>query len=318
MVSITERFDADASSTAGAGILGVIGLGAMGEPMARRLLAARGGLVVHGRRRHAGLIDAGAVWAATPADLVRRVEAVLVMLPDLPELEAMLDGPDGLLVGDRDLLLMVGSTSSPSGVCALAQRLHETSGGRVRVVDCPMSGGVDGAIAGTLSIMLGGDPAVARSAARLLSPCGKVVHVGPLGAGQVAKACNQLVVGATILALGEAIVLAERSGIEPRTLLDLLDGGYAGSNLLTSRKEKLVTREDEPSGAAKYMVKDLRFVSDIAEATETSAVLLPAVRAAFEELLAAGLGDRDIAVTRRFIEGRRDASRAVVADAGNA
>ncbi|MEU1970042.1 NAD(P)-dependent oxidoreductase [Microbacterium sp. NPDC019599] len=296
--------DDEASGISSPGILGVIGLGAMGEPMARRLLAARGRLVVHGRRRHAGLIDAGAVWAATPRDLAREVDAVLVMLPDLPELEALLEGPDGLLAGAHELLVMIGSTSSPTGVRALADRLRAVSDGRIRVVDCPVSGGVDGATAGTLSIMLGGGAEDAARAAELLRPCGRPVHLGPLGAGEVAKACNQLIVAATILALGEATVLAERSGIDPRTLWDLLDGGYAGSNVLTSRKDRLVTGDDSPSGAAKYMVKDLRFATDVAEKTATSPVVLPAVRAGFDELVAAGLGDRDIAVTRRFIEER--------------
>ncbi|WP_345803216.1 NAD(P)-dependent oxidoreductase [Microbacterium sp. AZCO] len=284
--------------------IGVLGLGAMGEPMARRLLAEHGRLVVHSRRRHAALVDAGATWAPTPADLARRVDAVLVMLPDLPELEAQLDGPDGLLAGDRELLLMIGSTSSPLGVRTLAEKVGRRTDGRVRVVDSPVSGGTDGASAGTLSIMLGGDPVDTDRAAALLAPCGNPVRLGPLGAGEVAKACNQLIVASTILALGEATVLAERSGIDPRALWDLLGDGYAGSNLLTSRKERLVTGDDSPSGAARYMIKDLGFATDVADDTATAAVMLPAVRSAFEELVAAGLGDRDIAVVRRFISER--------------
>lgn len=285
-------------------LVGVLGLGAMGEPIARRLLAARGRLVIHARRHHAGLVAAGATWAATPADLAGQVDAVLVMLPDLPELEALLDGPDGLLVGDRRLLLMVGSTSSPTGVRALAARLHEQTAGRVRIVDCPVSGGTDGAAAGTLSIMLGGESADTAHAAQLLSPCGRPVTLGPLGAGEVAKACNQLVVAATILALAEATVLAERSGIDAQALWDLLEGGYAGSNLLGSRKARLVTGDDSPSGVARYMRKDLAFATDVAKETGTHAVVLPAVRAAFEELIEAGLGDRDIAVAKRFVAER--------------
>ncbi|WP_243073574.1 NAD(P)-dependent oxidoreductase [Microbacterium sp. SS28] len=284
--------------------LGVIGLGAMGEPMARRLVAARERLVVHGRRRHEGLIDAGATWAETARELAHQVDAVLVMLPDLPELEAILHGPDGLLAADRPLLIMIGSTSSPTGVRALAARLREASAGRIRVVDSPVSGGVDGATAGTLSIMLGGDAADAGLAATLLAACGSPVHLGPLGAGEVAKACNQLIVASTILALGEATVLAERSGIDPGALWTLLGGGYAGSNLLDSRRAKLVDGDDSPSGVARYMVKDLGFATDVAVETQTHAVVLPAVRAAFDELVAAGLGDRDIAVTRRFIAER--------------
>ncbi|MCV0335586.1 NAD(P)-dependent oxidoreductase [Microbacterium sp.] len=284
--------------------VGVVGLGAMGRPMADRLLAARGGLVIHARRPQPELLAAGASWAPTPRELASRVDVLLMMLPDLPPFEAMLDGPDGLLVDAGDLLILIGSTSSAPAVRALADRVGAQTGGRVRIVDCPVSGGEDGAVAGTLSIMLGGDPDDAAVAAEVLAPCGTPVLLGPLGAGEVAKACNQLVVSATIMALGEATVLAERSGLDLDALWSLLSGGYAGSRLLDSRREKLVTGDDSPSGIAQYMVKDLGFAADIAEATGTSPVLLPTLRAAFDELVAAGLGDRDIAVSRRFIASR--------------
>ena len=290
--------------------VGVLGLGSMGRPMADRLLASRGTLVVHARTSRPDLIAAGAHWAATPRDLATQVDALLVLLPDLPDLESLLDGEDGLLAGTGELLLMIGSTSSPTGVRELAARLHVASGGRIRVVDCPVSGGEDGARAGALSIMLGGEKEDAERAAELLAPCGTSVHLGPLGAGEVAKACNQLVVSATITALGEATVLAERSGIDLDALWTLLSRGYAGSNLLASRKEKLIAGDDSPSGVAKYMVKDLGFASDVAEATGTHPVLLPTLRAAFDELVESGYGDRDIAVTRRFIADREGTSSA--------
>jgi 2-hydroxy-3-oxopropionate reductase len=284
----------------------MVGLGAMGAPMARHLLARHGSLVITARRPQPELVADGATWAATPRELAASVDALLVMLPDLPQLEEMLTGDDGILagVGDSGLLLMIGSTSSATGVRDLAARLAEETGGRVRTVDCPVSGGEDGAIAGALSIMLGGSEADAASAQDLLSPCGNPVHLGPLGAGQVAKACNQMVVSATILALGEATVLAERSGIDLAKMWGLLSGGYAGSRLLDSRRDKLVTGDDSPSGAAGYMVKDLSSAAEIAEATHTNAVLLPTLRAAFDEIVASGLGERDIAVSRRFVAGR--------------
>ncbi|NYF28737.1 MULTISPECIES: NAD(P)-dependent oxidoreductase [unclassified Microbacterium] len=288
--------------------VGVVGLGAMGRPMADHLLAAHGRLVIHARRPQPELLAAGASWAETPRELASRVDVLLMMLPDLPPFEAMLDGPDGLLADAGDLLILIGSTSSAPAVRALAERVGAQTQGRVRVVDCPVSGGEDGAIAGTLSIMLGGDQKDAAIAAEVLDPCGNPVLLGPLGAGEVAKACNQLVVSATIMALGEATVLAERSGLDLDALWSLLSGGYAGSRLLDSRREKLVTGDDSPSGIAQYMVKDLGFAADIAEATGTAPVLLPTLRAAFDELVAAGLGDRDIAVSRRFIASRDIAS----------
>lgn len=281
----------------------------MGRPMADRLLEARGDLVVHARRPQPELLAAGASWAETPRELASRVDVLLTMLPDLPQLETLLGGEDGLMADAGDLLILIGSTSSAPAVRDLAARLHAESAGRVRVVDCPVSGGVDGATAGTLSIMLGGAPEDAAVAADVLSPCGTPVLLGPLGAGEVAKACNQLVVSATILALGEATVLAERSGLDLEAMWDLLAGGYAGSRLLDSRKQKLVTGDDSPSGLAEYMVKDLRFAADIADATGTAAVLLPTLRAAFDELVAAGFGGRDIAVSRRFVASRDTEAR---------
>jgi 2-hydroxy-3-oxopropionate reductase len=288
-------------------VLGVLGLGAMGRPMAEHLLRGHGQLALFSRSLTPDdpLIADGASFSATPADLAARCDAILLMLPDLPQVEEMLDGPDGLLAGRRGpLLLLIGSTSSPTGVRALHARLTKETDGEVRVVDTPVSGGEDGAAAGTLSIMIGGDDDDARLAATLLKPCGQPVHLGPLGAGEVAKACNQLVVASTIMALGEATVLAERSGIDPQQPWDLLGGGYAGSNLLASRQEKLISGDDSPSGPARYMLKDLAFAQDVADATDTRAVILPAVQAAFQEIVESGLGDRDIAVTRRFIDKR--------------
>ncbi|MDN3311509.1 NAD(P)-dependent oxidoreductase [Microbacterium oryzae] len=286
--------------------IGVIGLGAMGLPMAENLLGAHGALAITGRTRRYDALEArGATWCETPRALAARSDVVLAMLPDLPELEAVLAGEEGLVAGlDHPLLLLIGSTSSATGVRALAADLDAQTGGLLRVVDCPVSGGEDGAVAGTLSIMMGGDEADTAVAARALAPCGTPVRLGPLGAGEVAKSCNQLVVSATMLALAEATVLAERSGIDPAELWELLGGGYAGSNLLHSRRDKLVERDYRPSGVAKYMVKDLRFADDVAAATQTRPVLLPALRAAFDELVQRGMGDDDLTVARKLVEDR--------------
>lgn len=288
-------------------VVGVIGLGTMGRPMAANLLRGHGRLVVTGRTRRDDdpLIDAGATWADTPRELAERARVVLLMLPDLPQVEEVLAGPGGVLAGaDGELLLIVSSSSSPTGVRELAARLDAETDGRVRVVDAPVSGGEDGATAGTLSIMVGGDPADTELAVEVLRPCGRPVVLGPLGAGQVAKACNQMVVASTILALGEASVFAERSGIDLRVLWELLGGGYAGGNLLASRVDKLVDAEYSASGVAVNMVKDLRFAEDVATATGTNPLLLPTLRAAFDELVERGHGHEDIAVTRRVIEER--------------
>ncbi|HLT85560.1 MAG TPA: NAD(P)-dependent oxidoreductase [Phototrophicaceae bacterium] len=286
------------------GSIGLIGTGAMGVPMARRLLDSGARVLVHSRSVKPELRDAGAQYVGSPRELAEQTDTVLVMLPDLPQLEPMLAGPESLLAAGRDLLVMVGSTSSAVRLRELAARVGDTSEGRVALMDTPVSGGVEGAARGTLSIMAGGTPEQAERARRALAPCGTVHHLGPLGAGQVAKACNQMVVAATMLALGEATVLAERSGIAPAKLLEVLGGGYAGSTLLESKKDKLIADEYEPGGIAAYMLKDLGFASDIAEDTDTSTVLLPQVREAYRELVDAGLGDEDLAVVRKFVAQR--------------
>jgi 3-hydroxyisobutyrate dehydrogenase-like beta-hydroxyacid dehydrogenase len=251
------------------------------------------------------LIEAGAVWHETAHSLADAVGVIVLMLPDLPQVEEMLAGPDGILAGGfDDLLLIIASTSSPIEVRDLGQRLTRETDGRVRVIDAPVSGGSEGAQAGTLSIMVGGDERDVNDAWPVLAACGKPVHLGPLGSGQVAKACNQMIVAATVLALGEAAVLADRSGLDLDELFRLLAGGYAASRILETRGDRIVREDYSPSGAARYLVKDLRFAATVADVTSTHAVLLPALKAAFEELTASGYGDHDIAVTRRYVAQR--------------
>jgi 2-hydroxy-3-oxopropionate reductase len=291
----------------GTATVGVIGLGVMGSPMAANLVKAGHRVLITGRNRdkHKDLIAAGAGWHDTPRSLAQQANVILLMLPDLPEVEGVLSGPEGILASAPDeLLLMVGSTSSPVGVQELSERLDRDSAGRVRVVDTPVSGGRDGAEAGSLSIMMGGADADVARALPVLSACGTPVHLGPIGSGQVAKACNQMIVAATVLALGEAAVLADRSGLDLEKLFSLLAGGYAGSRILQTRGERIVNEDYSPSGVARYMVKDLTFATAVAESTGTHAVLLPALKEAFEELTRNGLGDHDIAVTRRFVAER--------------
>lgn len=296
--------DAPRHSAAGQVRVGVLGLGSMGLPMAHRLLLVHGALSVHSRSRKKSIIEAGGRWAATPRELGEACDALLVMLPDLPQLEKMLDGPKGLLAIDGELLLMIGSTSSPAGVRALASRLRESSGQRIRVLDCPVSGGDDGARSGTLSIMAGGEDDDIALAAAVLAPCGEVRRMGPLGAGEVAKACNQMIVGATMMALADATVLAERYGIRPADLYDALSAGYAGSHLLEAKRRQLQDEDYTPGGIAAYMLKDLGFVRQIAEATETSPALLSRLQEIYSELVKTGLGDQDLSVARRFVSER--------------
>jgi 2-hydroxy-3-oxopropionate reductase len=290
-------------------VVGVIGLGVMGRPMAANILNKSPSVTLRvSARRPAvaqALVAAGAEWHETSASLADGADLIILVLPDLPEVEAVLYGEDGILAGNNgDLILVICSTSSPTGVRALAVRLHEDTDGRIRVVDAPVSGGEEGATAGTLSIMVGGDTEVVAAATSVLTACGRPVHLGPLGAGQVAKACNQMIVAATVLALGEAAVLADRSGIDVGQLFELMGGGYAASRILETRGPRIVAEDYAPSGIAKYLLKDLRYAIDVAKDTATRTALLPTLKSTFEDLVRSGLGESDIAVTRRYIEER--------------
>lgn len=189
----------------------------------------------------------------------------------------------------------------PITMSMLAAELHETTHGLVHVVDAPVSGGTDGAAAATLSIMVGGSDDDFDRVLEVLSAMGTPVLLGPLGSGEIAKACNQLVVAATMAALSEATVIAERSGIDVAALLELFSGGYAGSRLLDSRKQRLIDKDYRVSGPAGFMVKDLGFATDAAGATNTATPQLNMLFQLFTSLVDAGLGDDDLSVLQKHI-----------------
>ncbi len=289
--------------------IGVVGLGLMGEPMAQHLLGeadrSDGALHVWARRPEAAdaLVEAGAQRAQDCRSLAAACGVVVVVLPDLPQLEELLGGADGLLAGvDAPTTLVVCSTVSPTGVRELAERLGAGTDGLVSVVDAPVSGGPEGAKDAGLSIMVGGSEDDVALVLPVLATMGTPVHLGPLGSGQVAKACNQLVVAATISALAEAAVIGERSGLDLATLMDVLGGGYAGSRVLATKGQKLVDHDHSVAGAARFMTKDLDAALAAAAATGTGTRVLPAVRRSYGEIVDAGLGDLDMSVVQRYVE----------------
>lgn len=293
------------------GAVGFIGLGVMGQPMAMNLIARRGEnrVLVHHRSpdRVRQCLDAGAVWATTPRELAAECGVILLMLPDLPQVEEVLGGPDGLVAGIAgETVLVISSTSSATGVRALAARLRDETSGRVTVVDAPVSGGEEGAHDGSLSIMVGGAERDVHRVSPILSTMGSPVHLGELGAGEITKFCNQLIVASTVMALGEVAVIAERSGIDLRAMFGVLAGGYAGSRVLETRKDRIVSGDYGSSGMAKYMAKDLGFADQEARATGTAAPHLTALLESFIRLTRDGFGDQDISVTRAWIASRSE------------
>jgi 2-hydroxy-3-oxopropionate reductase len=264
-----------------------------------------GSVVIHDRKRERveDLLNASAVWAETPRELAELSDIIILMLPDLPQVEQVLAGPDGLTAGiKKPTTIVISSTSSATGIRELAIRLAAETDGLAHVVDAPVSGGEEGAIAGTLSILVGGSDEDVASVMSTLEHMGNPRHLGPLGSGEIAKFCNQLIVASTIMALGEAAVLADRSGLDLDALFDILSGGYAGSRILETRKNRIANEDYSPSGAAKYMVKDLMFASEEAHKTGTEARQLGYLLSAFTDLTDRGFGDQDIAVTRAYVE----------------
>jgi 2-hydroxy-3-oxopropionate reductase len=287
------------------GRVGVIGVGIMGGPMARNLLKAGAAVSVHHRspERVKDLLDQGAGWAASPRELAAECSVIILMLGDAPQILEVLNGPDGVAAGiTAPATLVICSSISAGDARRIAAQAEKATGGLLRTIDAPVSGGEEGAIAGNLSIMAGGDPTDYAQVAPALQACGRPVLLGPLGAGSVAKACNQLIVAATVMALGEASVIAHRAGIDVAKLLELLSGGYAGSRVLETRARRFAEEDYSPSGMAKFMVKDLASAEDAAASASVDAGQLRYLHQAFTELVQAGHGDEDIAVTRAFVD----------------
>jgi 2-hydroxy-3-oxopropionate reductase len=281
----------------------------MGRPMARHLVEAGHRVLVWSRSDAAGRI-AGAEVARTPAALASAVGVVITMLPDLPEVDQVLSREDGLLAGMRPGgVLVVMGTVSPVGVRELGARLERAG---VGVVDAPVSGGDVGAERGTLSIMAGGRREDVDRVRPFFEAMGTTVeHLGPLGAGQLAKACNQIVVAATITALSEALVLARKGGLDPRQVLDVLAGGLAGSQVLAVKRDKLLEHDFRPGGAAAFQHKDLGFALAAARAEGVALPLTALVDQLFGAACWNGLGGSDHTVVLRVLEGLAGEARAV-------
>ncbi|AXH96146.1 NAD(P)-dependent oxidoreductase [Ornithinimicrobium avium] len=296
--------------------IGFLGLGPMGMPMAQAL--ADGGFRVVAWNRTASKVGqlqerAPSVTAAhTPREVARGARTVVAMLPDLPQLEALLDGPDGLLVGwegdggrggdggsgggeatgsQEPPLLVVTSTVSPVRVAELGSELRSRG---VRLVDAPVSGGPGGAESRGLSVMVGGDPDDVERLAPVLAAMGSTVrHLGPLGAGSLTKACNQAVVGATLVALGEAVRLAQAGGLDVATVLEVLGGGLAGSAVLRQKGERYLTGDFSGGGNCRNQLKDHSIILEAGRRYGVRQPVSEVTRDLYAEVVERGGGDLD-------------------------
>ena len=246
--------------------IGFIGLGAMGKPMATNLISGGYQLVVHDRNREPvkELMGKGAEDAASPKEASETADAVISMLPDDHAAKEVATGDDGAIEGMKKGTILVDmSTVSPSTAKGIAEKL-EASG--MEMLDAPVSGGPGGAIEGTLSIMVGGKKDVFESMLPVLGKMGKnISHIGGHGAGQVAKASNQIIVALTIEAVAEALIFAKKSGVDPQKVRQALLGGFAHSPVLEIFGQRMVERDFDSGAQVRLLKKDIEIIMTAAK-----------------------------------------------------
>jgi 2-hydroxy-3-oxopropionate reductase len=284
--------------------IGFIGLGIMGRPMAKNLMKAGYELVLHNRspEKAEELAEEGnATAAGSPMEVAEVCDIVITMLPDSPDVEAVVAGEGGVLEGIRDGALLVDmSTISPVVTEELSERVREKG---ASMLDAPVSGGDVGAIEGALSIMVGGSEEDFERARPLFDVMGKVAtHVGPTGSGQVVKACNQIVVALTIEAVSEALVLGSKGGVAPEKLVEALSGGLAGSAVMEAKKEKFFSHDFEPGFRIELHHKDLGIALAAGREYGVALPVTAIVDQMLEASMAKGRGDRDHSALLTLLE----------------
>jgi 2-hydroxy-3-oxopropionate reductase len=267
--------------------VGFLGLGSMGDPMVRTLLAKEWTVLIAPRdpAKAARLAAEGATLVADPAVMAEKTSLVVACLPDAEAVREVLFAPRGLVVAGRwDGLFIDCSTLKPAESIEIGTRLAELGS---ESLDAPISGGPRGATEGTLSIMVGGTRrAVERGQAVMEALGSKVIHCGAAGAGQVTKACNQLIVMSTMTAVAESLSLAASAGVDPAVVREALLGAYAYSPILEMHGPRMLTGDYEPGGRAIFHAKDIATIAGIAAKNGLDLPLFAAARAQYERLFA--------------------------------
>ncbi len=283
----------------------VIGLGTMGGPMAENLIEAGFDVTVHNRTRsrEEPLGQLGAARAESPAAAAAQAEIVLTCVSDTPDVEAVLLDPAqgaGVIAGlKRGGLVIDCSSIEPEATRRMAQRFRA---GGVGFVDAPVSGGSEGAIKGTLTVMCGGSEEDFERAQPVLQVIGsRVTRIGPVGCGQIAKVANQVAITGTFMALAEALTLAYRAGADPERVVDAIGGGVAGSWILANRSDRMLN-DDYPLGfRLRLHRKDLGIALATARDAGAPALVASLVATIEDALIAQGYGDEDMSNLARFV-----------------
>ncbi|WP_290819241.1 NAD(P)-dependent oxidoreductase [Halovivax sp.] len=275
--------------------VGFVGLGIMGLPMAKNLVDAGYRVVGHNRSDEPveELVEYGGEDGGSPAGVAEASDVVSLCLPDSPDVENVVLGAgaesdpviDGLSEG---MTVIDHSTISPTVAESVAAELADVG---VNLLDAPISGGDEGAIEGTLSIMVGGDPDVLDEHRDVLEAVGETItHCGPNGAGQTTKACNQIVVSAQMVAVSEALVFASKAGADLEAVVEAISGGAAGCWTLDNRAPNMIHGDFEPGFYAEYQYKDLRIATDAGEAYESPMPQTELAHELYKSMVANGMG----------------------------
>ena len=283
--------------------IAVLGLGTMGAPMAENLIKAGFEVTVQNRTRskEEALEALGAARAATPAAAAANVEIILTCVSDTPDVERVLLDPEtGAINGLKEGGLVIDCSSiAPEATRRVAEEFRAKG---IGFVDAPLSGGSEGAIRGTLTVMCGGSEEDFERARPVLQVIGsKITRIGPVGCGQIAKVANQVVIAGTYMALGEALTLAFRAGADPEKVVEALGGGVAGSWILNNRSEKML-KDDYPLGfRLRLHRKDLGIALDTAREFKVPIAIASLVATIEDALIAQGYGDEDMSNLARFV-----------------
>ncbi|MBI4762206.1 MAG: NAD-binding protein [Chloroflexi bacterium] len=283
--------------------VGYIGLGLMGKSIARNILKAGFPLVVHNRSRAAvdELVAEGVSAAFSPREVAAQVDVVFTNLPDSPDVEQVVLGENGIIEGAHEGLIYVdNSTIKPAVARRIAEKLAAKG---VLALDAPVSGGDIGARDGTLTIMVGGEASALEKVMPVFKAMGKTVtHVGGAGAGQVAKAANQIMVAAQMVAMGELLVFAKKAGVDPRKVVDAIKGGAAQCWTLDVKPPRLFAGNRQPGFKAHMQLKDLKIILETAKEYDIPVSGTEANASLFQQMIDLGMGELDNSAVVGVIE----------------
>lgn len=283
--------------------IGYIGLGLMGKSMARNILKAGYPLIVHNRSQSAvdELCSEGAEKAETPAEVARQVDVVFTNLPDSPDVEEVALGVNGIIEGVNDGMVFIdNSTIKPASARLIAEKLGDKG---VQCLDAPVSGGDIGARDATLTIMVGGPQEALKKALPVFNAIGKkITHVGEAGAGQIAKAANQIMVAAQMVALGELLIFSKQAGADPVKVVEAIKAGAAQCWSLDVKPPRLFEGNREPGFKAHMMAKDLNITMDSAREFGVPLPTTAENTQIFNAMVQMGLGELDNSAVIAVIE----------------